>query len=67
MDMCEKFEDCGFLKKYRDSYKKTCATLIEEYCNNREKSETCARKKIFKETGTPPEDDLMPNGDFVDL
>ncbi len=67
MDMCERFEDCGFFKKYQDSYNATCKALIEQYCKNREKSETCVRKKIFSETGSPPEDDLMPNGDFVDL
>lgn len=67
MDVCERLDDCGFFKKYRDTYKKTCASLIEEYCKNKEKSKACGRKKIFNETGSTPEDDLLPNGELADL
>jgi hypothetical protein len=67
MELCERLDNCGFFKKYKDTYKNTCAALIEEYCKNREKSKACVRKKIFDETGSPPEDDMLPNGEFADL
>jgi len=66
MSKCDKLETCGFFKKYQDSHARACKSLIETFCLNEEKSETCARKKIFKETGAPPDDDMMPTGQTVD-
>ena len=66
MSECDRLKDCGFFKKYQDSYAGACKTLIETYCMDEEKSEECARKKVFKETGSPPDDDMMPTGEFVD-
>lgn len=66
MAVCERLKECGFFKKYKNSYESTCAALIEEYCNNIEKSNSCERKRIFNETGASPDDDMMPNGKMVD-
>jgi hypothetical protein len=66
MSKCDRLETCGFFKKYQDSHAGACETLIETFCMNLEKSEECARKKIFNETGSPPDDDLMPTGLTVD-
>jgi hypothetical protein len=62
MEQCDRLEGCGFFKKYRDRHVVACAQLIEEYCNDSEKSKSCARKKIFEKTGAPPPDDILPNG-----
>ncbi len=66
MAVCERLENCGFFKKYKDSYKGICTALIAEYCNYTETSKLCERKKIFNETGVSPDDDMMPNGKMVD-
>jgi hypothetical protein len=62
METCDRLETCCFFKKYRDRHVATCERLIGEYCNSPEKSLSCARKRIFRETGAPPSDDVLPNG-----
>lgn len=66
MSKCERLETCGFFKKYQESHAGACKTLIETFCLNKEKSVACERKKIFQETGIPPDDDMMPSGLTVD-
>ena len=62
MEACDRLGGCGFFKKYQSRHVMACEKLIEEYCNNAEKSQSCARKKIFEQTGKPPGDDVLPNG-----
>jgi hypothetical protein len=66
MAKCDRLETCGFFKKYQNSHARACDTLIETFCMDEKKSEACARKKIFQETGAPPDDDMMPTGLAVD-
>ncbi len=62
METCDRLENCGFFRKYQDRHVMACARLIKEYCNDPKKSQSCARRKIFEQTGAPPSDDVLPNG-----
>jgi hypothetical protein len=66
MAECERLETCGFFRKYQKSHAGACRTLIETYCLKKESSERCVRKKLFQETGSSPDDDVMPTGQTVD-
>lgn len=66
MAVCERLKECGFFKKYQDTYVSACAALIQEYCNDIARSNSCERKRIFNETGEPPDVNMMPNGKIVD-
>jgi len=67
MDMtdCELLSKCAFFKKYKKCEGIT-KYFINEYCKDISKSEKCQRKIIKVKTGTPPSEDLMPNGKIVE-
>ncbi|HPJ89568.1 MAG TPA: hypothetical protein PK466_05410 [Thermotogota bacterium] len=62
---CEFLSGCGFFKKYDTSKVIVCKGFIRKYCKG-EKQSDCKRKVYKKQHGTPPPDDMMPNGLMVD-
>jgi hypothetical protein len=60
-DNCELLDSCGFFKKYRNTKESACLGFISQYCNG-PKMNQCERKKYREANGTPPPDDMMPNG-----
>ena len=63
---CELLETCGFFRKYQESKELACKGFIRQYCQG-EKMAQCERKKYRAEHGTPPPDDMMPNGKSMSM
>ncbi|MEW5948151.1 MAG: hypothetical protein AB1711_01915 [Thermodesulfobacteriota bacterium] len=61
MPACELLEKCGFFKKYQGAKDLACRGFINQYCNGPKMNE-CKRKEYRKKHGTPPPDDMLPNG-----
>lgn len=61
MSECENLANCGFFKKYKDTKNLACMGFIRLYCQGSHMNE-CKRKEYKKAHGTPPDDDMMPNG-----
>ena len=61
---CELLPRCGFFKNYCQA-KKVAEWFAVIYCNDMDKSEECARKKHFKEHGSPPVDNMSPTGEML--
>lgn len=64
-EKCELIDKCGFFLNFKgnsESVKNGWTTL---FCENKEKSEKCERKKIRKATGKPPVDNMTPTGKMV--
>jgi hypothetical protein len=64
IDSCELLEKCGFFKKYQAAKDLACKGFIRMYCNGDLMSQ-CKRKEYRKINGTPPSDDMMPNGKMI--
>ncbi len=62
---CELLENCGFFKNFRSNKEVKSSGFIETYCDSREKSERCVRKKIRNLTGSPPPDSMAPTGEML--
>lgn len=62
---CELLEKCGFFNKYRSNSGVVKQGWVRMYCESADKSERCKRKKIRKETGAPPQDNMAPTGDII--
>jgi hypothetical protein len=63
-DHCENLPTCGFFKKYFPVNRRVCRDFIRDYCRG-EMRESCERKAYRKLHGTPPSDDMMPNGVMI--
>jgi hypothetical protein len=61
---CESLEKCGFFKKYDTIKNLACKGFILQYCKGPQMND-CLRKKYRQEHGTPPSDDMMPNGQMI--
>jgi hypothetical protein len=61
---CELLEKCGFFKKYQSTKELACKGFIISYCKGSDMDD-CMRKKYRQEHGTPPSDDMMPNGRMI--
>ncbi len=64
MKDCPYFKYCGIIKKYGNSNSRVVKGFIALYCKN-EKQNECKRLKYIIEHGTPPSDELMPNGQMM--
>ena len=64
-DTCENLETCGFFNNFKGNTEVIKQGWVRMYCQSREKSERCARKKIKRETGQSPADNMAPTGDMV--
>ena len=61
---CELLKDCGFFRKYQATKDLACKGFIAMYCKGPKMNE-CKRKEYREKYGTPPPDDMMPNGKMV--
>ena len=61
---CPHIITCGFLAKYRSKLEIYCMGMERVYCKGA-KQQTCARVRIFKQTGKFPSDDVSPSGDML--
>jgi hypothetical protein len=61
-EQCELLDKCGFFLNYRGNSEVVKEGWIIMFCKSKEKSEKCERKKIRKQTGKPPEDNMTPTG-----
>lgn len=63
-DKCELLEHCGFFKNYcKDMMVK--AGFVAMFCNDKMKSEECARKQSLRKHGHPPADNMSPTGELL--
>lgn len=65
MEKCELLEKCGFFANYHGSSEVIRQGWVMAFCEVRDKSESCERKKIRKATGKPPADNMAPNGKML--
>jgi hypothetical protein len=61
-EKCELLEKCGFFQNYRGSSEVIKQGWVLLFCDSKESSEKCERKKIRRATGKPPDDELAPTG-----
>ncbi len=64
-DKCEFLETCGFFNNYKANSEVVKQGWIQIYCEDKKKSERCERRKILKETGIPPADNMAPTGKML--
>jgi len=65
MAQCELLETCGFFKNFKGNTEVVKQGWIKMYCEDREKSEKCARKQYRKKHGKPPADNMTPTGKML--
>ena len=61
MSDCANLEKCGFVKKYGASKSLAVKGFVTMYCKSGKQNE-CKRKEYKMKHGTPPPDEMMPNG-----
>ena len=64
-DKCELLEKCGFFLNFRGNSEVAVEGWVRLYCESLEKSETCERKKIRRQTGRAPADNMTPTGKML--
>jgi hypothetical protein len=64
-DACELLGKCGFFNNYKGNTEAIKKGWTQVFCESFEKSERCERKKIRKETGKPPADNMAPTGSML--
>ncbi len=61
-EKCEFLDTCGFFLNFRGNSEIVERGWIRLFCTSQERSENCERKKIRKQTGEPPPDNMTPTG-----
>jgi hypothetical protein len=61
---CELLDKCGFFKNYKGNTEVIKQGWIKMFCEDQTKSERCERKKIRKQTGQPPADNMFLQGNY---
>lgn len=64
-ERCELLDSCGFFRNFTSNLEVIKAGWIRLYCEHRETSELCVRKKIRLESGQPPADNMAPTGTML--
>ena len=64
-EKCEFFKKCRFFTDYQHNTEVVKAGWIRMYCENKEKSEKCTRKRLFQEKGEMPLDNMTPDGQIL--
>lgn len=64
-EKCEFLDRCGFFLNYAANTEVVKQGWIRLFCDDREKSELCERKKHRQRTGEPPADNMSPTGDML--
>lgn len=62
---CELLEKCGFFLNFKGNTEVARNGWINLFCQNKERSAKCERKKIRAQTGNPPVDNMAPNGHLI--
>jgi hypothetical protein len=62
---CELLEKCGFFLNFKKNSEVVKRGWIRAFCESLDKSENCERKKIRKQTGKPPADNMAPTGKML--
>lgn len=65
MGKCEMLNSCGFFINFKGNSEVVKQGWIRLYCESDQKSEKCERKKIRREKGQPPPDNMAPNGEMI--
>jgi len=64
-EKCELLDTCGFFLNFKGNSEVVKKGWIRNFCESREKSERCERKRIRRETGQPPPDNMAPTGTML--
>ena len=64
-EQCELLDKCGFFINFKGNSDVIKQGWVKMFCENKEKSEMCERKKIRKKTGKPPADNMTPAGKML--
>ena len=64
---CDLINECAYFKLYEEQRSMAIDVWKKLFCMNISKSEKCERKKIRKETGEPPPDNMSPTGELLGL
>jgi hypothetical protein len=62
IESCEMLEKCGFFRNFQGNAEVIKKGWIRSFCESKEKSAECKRKKIRQKTGQPPADNITPTG-----
>jgi hypothetical protein len=63
--VCENLVTCGFFNNFKGNSETVKRGWIAFFCENIGNSEICERKKIKRETGKPPADNMAPTGKLL--
>jgi len=64
---CDLINECAYFQFYEEQRSMAIDVWKKLFCMNISKSEKCERKKIRKETGEPPPDNMSPTGELLGL
>lgn len=64
-EKCELLEKCGFFQNFIGNSEVLKQGWVKMFCEEKEKSEKCERKKIREKTGVPPADNMTPTGKML--
>jgi hypothetical protein len=64
-DKCELLDTCAFFHRWKGNTEGDIQRWREEYCEDKAKSESCARKIVRQATGKPPADNFSPTGELL--
>jgi hypothetical protein len=64
-EQCEFLDKCGFFLNYSGSTEVIKQGWVRMYCEDKEKSKQCERRKIREQTGQPPADNMCPTGKLL--
>ena len=66
-EQCEFLEKCGFFVNYQWNAEVVKQGWVALYCADKAESDHCARKKVRRETGQPPVDNMCPAGTLLPM
>jgi hypothetical protein len=66
-EQCEFLEKCGFFVNYQWNTEVIKQGWISMYCEDREKSHRCERRRIRLESGQPPAANMSPTGTLLPM
>jgi hypothetical protein len=64
-ETCENLAKCGFFVNFKSNTEVVKNSWVRLYCESKAKSENCERKKIKRQTGKPPADNMAPTGKIL--
>ncbi len=65
MEKCELLDTCGFFKNFKGNSEVVKQGWIKMFCEDKNKSERCARKKYREQHGVAPVDNMSPTGKML--